>query len=74
MCIRDRDNNLAACMFYLKNGFVIGGLNTHVYTGTSQEGKKTFYFILMRSDKADPVDPAVPADSFAEMREPENEI
>lgn len=41
-----QDNNLAACMFYLKNGFVIGGLNTHVYTGTSQEGKKDilFYF------------------------------
>ncbi len=41
-----QDNNLAACLFYLKNGFVIGGLNTHVYTGTSQEGKKDilFYF------------------------------
>ena len=41
-----QDNNLAACLFYLKNGFVIGGLDTHVYTGTSQEGKSDilFYF------------------------------
>ena len=39
-----QDNNLAACLFYLKNGFVIGGLDTHVYTGTSQEGKKDILF------------------------------
>ena len=39
-----QDNNLAACLFYLKNGFVIGGLDTHIYTGTSQEGKKDILF------------------------------
>ena len=39
-----QDNNLGACLFYLNNGFVIGGLDTHVYTGTSQEGKKDILF------------------------------
>lgn len=41
-----QDNNLAACLFYIKNGFVIGGLDTHIYNGTSQEGKRdiVFYF------------------------------
>ncbi len=41
-----QDNNLAACRFYIKCGFSIGGLDTRVYTGTSQEGKKDiiFYF------------------------------
>lgn len=39
-----QDNNLAACRFYLKTGFVIGGLDTHVYQGTSQEGKKDILF------------------------------
>ncbi|MBD5545028.1 MAG: GNAT family N-acetyltransferase [Lachnospiraceae bacterium] len=39
-----QDNNLGACLFYLKNGFVIGGLDTHVYKGTSQENKKDILF------------------------------
>lgn len=39
-----QDNNLAACLFYLKNGFVIGGLDTQVYKGTAQEGKKDVFF------------------------------
>lgn len=39
-----QDNNLGACLFYLNNGFVIGGLDTHVYKGTSQEGKKDILF------------------------------
>lgn len=39
-----QDNNLGACLFYLKNGFVIGGLNTHIYNGTSQENKKDILF------------------------------
>lgn len=39
-----QDNNLGACRFYLKTGFVIGGLNTHVYNGTSQEHKKDILF------------------------------
>lgn len=40
-----QDNNLAACRFYIKNGFEIGGFDNKVYEGTSQEGKAdiTFY-------------------------------
>lgn len=34
-----QDNNLSACLFYLKTGFRIGGLDTEVYNGTSQAGK-----------------------------------
>lgn len=41
-----QDNNLAACKFYLKQGFVIGGLNTHDYNHTQQEGKADIYFYL----------------------------
>jgi len=41
---RAQDNNLGACLFYLKNGFVIGGIDTHVYKGTSQEGKIDILF------------------------------
>lgn len=39
-----QDNNLSACRFYLKHGFEIGGLNTRVYDGTKQEGKRDVYF------------------------------
>ena len=41
-----QDNNLGACLFYMKNGFVIGGLDTHVYTGTSGDGKSDILFYL----------------------------
>lgn len=41
-----QDNNLGACLFYLKNGFVIGGLDTHAYTGTSLEGKSDILFYI----------------------------
>ena len=41
-----QDNNLGACLFYLKSGFVIGGLDTRVYQGTAQENKKDIYFYL----------------------------
>jgi ribosomal protein S18 acetylase RimI-like enzyme len=41
---RAQDNNLGACLFYLKNGFVIGGIDTLVYKGTSQEGKIDILF------------------------------
>lgn len=41
-----QDNNLSACLFYIHNGFVIGGLNTQVYKGTKQEGKSDIYFYL----------------------------
>ena len=39
-----QDNNLAACLFYVHNGFRIGGLNTEVYRGTSLEGAADIYF------------------------------
>ena len=39
-----QDNNLGACRFYLKMGFEIGGLDTSVYGGTSQEHKKDILF------------------------------
>lgn len=34
-----QDNNLDACLFYLKTGFRIGGLDTEIYRGTRQAGK-----------------------------------
>lgn len=39
-----QDNNLAACLFYIKTGFVIGGLDTMCYSGTKQEGKSDIIF------------------------------
>lgn len=39
-----QDNNLSACLFYLRTGFRIGGLDTEVYNGTSQEGKADIVF------------------------------
>lgn len=44
-----QDNNLAACKFYLKQGFEIGGLNTRDYQHTLQEGKADVYFYLENS-------------------------
>lgn len=41
-----QDNNLTACLFYIKNGFHIGGLDTEVYKGTKQEGKADIIFYL----------------------------
>ncbi len=41
-----QDNNLGACRFYLTAGFHIGGLNTDVYKGTSQEGKSDILFYM----------------------------
>ena len=39
-----QDNNPGACLFYLNSGFVIGGLDTHVYRHTKQEGKADIIF------------------------------
>lgn len=39
-----QDNNLAACQFYLRNGFTIGGFNTLDYRHTSQKDKADVYF------------------------------
>jgi len=41
-----QDNNLSACLFYIKSGFSIGGLNTHVYRGSNQADKSDIYFYL----------------------------
>ena len=41
-----QDNNLAACKFYIKSVFAIGRLDTQVYQGTKQEGKKDILFYL----------------------------
>ena len=40
-----QDNNLNACLFYISYGFYIGGFDTNLYKGTSQEDKSdiTFY-------------------------------
>ena len=39
-----QDNNLSACLFYLKQGFQIGGFDNRSYRGTSQEEKADIYF------------------------------
>lgn len=39
-----QDNNLGACLFYLKCGFEIGGFDNRVYEGTKQEGKADIFF------------------------------
>lgn len=39
-----QDNNPGACLFYLHNGFYIGGLDTNVYKGTKQAGKADILF------------------------------
>lgn len=41
-----QDNNLNACLFYIKSGFEIGGFDNRVYTGTNQEGKADILFYL----------------------------
>ncbi|MDE7218266.1 MAG: GNAT family N-acetyltransferase [Oscillospiraceae bacterium] len=41
-----QDNNLGACKFYIKAGFHIGGLDTNIYKGTSQEGKSDILFYI----------------------------
>ncbi|MDI4585121.1 GNAT family N-acetyltransferase [Oenococcus sp. UCMA 14587] len=41
-----QDNNLAACQFYLKIGFHIGGFNDFDYNYTNQSGKSDIYFYL----------------------------
>ena len=39
-----QDNNLAACRFYLKMGFEIGGLDTLIYRHTKQADKANVHF------------------------------
>lgn len=39
-----QNNNLGACLFYLKYGFIIGGLDTKVYDHSSQAEKQNVHF------------------------------
>ena len=39
-----QDNNLSACLFYLRHGFAIGGFDNRAYRGTVQENKADIYF------------------------------
>lgn len=41
-----QDNNLAACKFYIKSGFYIGGFDSNVYKFTTQEEKSDIIFYL----------------------------
>lgn len=41
-----QDNNLNACLFYLRVGFAVGGFDNRVYGGTSQAGKADILFYL----------------------------
>lgn len=41
-----QDNNLAACLFYLHNGFRLGGVDSELYRHTPQEGKTDIAFYL----------------------------
>ena len=47
-----QDNNPGACLFYLKTGFYIGGLDTNLYRHTAQEGKADILFYC-EADAAD---------------------
>ena len=39
-----QDDDPGACLFYLNNGFYIGGLDTNVYKHTPQEHKADIFF------------------------------
>lgn len=39
-----QDDNLSACLFYLKCGFEIGGFDNRIYGGTSAEHEANIYF------------------------------
>ena len=39
-----QDNNLSACLFYLRNDFSIGGFDNRAYRGTVQEDKADIFF------------------------------
>lgn len=41
-----QDNNLNACLFYLKVGFEIGGFDNRIYGGTAQANKADVIFYL----------------------------
>lgn len=39
-----QDDNLSACLFYLKQGFEIGGFDNRSYRGTSQDNSANVFF------------------------------
>ena len=39
-----QDNNLSACLFYLRHGFEIGGFDNRAYRGTAQADKADILF------------------------------
>ena len=41
-----QDNNLTACLFYLRQGFTIGGFDNRCYEDTKLEGNANIYFYL----------------------------
>ena len=45
-----QDNNLNACLFYLKVGFTIGGFDNHVYRGTPQAHKADIFFYMAQEE------------------------
>jgi len=45
-----QDNNLSACLFYLRRGFAIGGFDNRAYRGTAQEEKADIYFYRDRGE------------------------
>lgn len=48
--LQAQDNNVNACLFYLKIGFRIGGFDNHVYNGTAQEGKADVIFYKLQEE------------------------
>lgn len=44
--LQAQDDNLNACLFYLKCGFQIGGFDNRVYVGTKQADKADIIFYL----------------------------
>ena len=49
--LQAQDDNLGACLFYLKCGFRIGGFDNRVYGGTSQAHKADILFYLDKEEK-----------------------
>lgn len=54
--LQAQDNNLAACLFYLKSGFEIGGFDNRVYDGTKLEGSADILFYKRNSYPAESAD------------------
>lgn len=48
--LQAQDDNLGACLFYLKCGFQIGGFDNRLYGGTSQAHKADILFYLDKED------------------------